>query len=116
MIMIFLFFCIILSTAIQSVSTKLYSRDGGSSVVFNGIKSIFAFIPLAILSLGNFSPNTETVLIGILYGATLCISMYSGYTASCRGLRNPYKPYCIVFRGNTDTVRHLLLRRISDNV
>lgn len=85
MIMIFLFFCIILSTAIQSASTKLYSRNGGSSVVFNGIKSIFAFIPLAILSLGNFSPNTETVLIGILYGATLCISMYSGYAALAAG-------------------------------
>ena len=76
---------IILASATQSATTKLFNQNCSHSPVFNAIKSCTALILFALISAFGFTFHLPTVLFGVLYGASLCISMYAGYQALCRG-------------------------------
>lgn len=76
---------IILASVTQSATTKLFNQNCSHSTVFNAIKSCTALILFALISAFGFTFHLPTVLFGVLYGAILCISMYAGYQALCRG-------------------------------
>ena len=82
---ILIYVCIVLSSVTQSASTKGYNRGGGSSLVFNALKTLSAFLLFLIISLPQFTLHTPTIVYGLLYGAALCLSMYAGYRALCLG-------------------------------
>ena len=76
---------IILSSVTQSATTKLFNRNCSQSAVFNAIKSCTALLLFSLIIPFGFSLHTPTILFGVAYGACLCISMYAGYQALCRG-------------------------------
>ena len=76
---------IILASVTQSATTKLFNQNCSHSAVFNAIKSCIALIMFALIAAFDFTFHLPTVLFGVLYGASLCISMYAGYQALCRG-------------------------------
>ena len=82
---IVVYILIILSSATQSATTKLFNRNCSNSAVFNAIKSCTALILFALIAAFGFTFHLPTVLFGFSYGACLCISMYAGYQALCRG-------------------------------
>lgn len=80
-----IYILIILASATQSATTKLFNRNCSHSAVFNTIKSCTALILFALIAAFGFTFHWQTVLFGVLYGICLCISMYAGYQALCRG-------------------------------
>lgn len=76
---------IILVSVTQSATTKLFNQNCSHSAVFNAMKSCTALILFALIAAFDFTFHLPTVLFGVLYGASLCISMYAGYQALCRG-------------------------------
>ena len=76
---------IILVSVTQSATTKLFNQNCSHSAVFNAMKSCTALILFALIAVFDFTFHLPTVLFGVLYGASLCISMYAGYQALCRG-------------------------------
>ena len=82
---IVVYILIVLSSATQSVTTKLFNRNCSNSAVFNTIKSCTALVLFALIAVFGFSFHLPTMLFGFSYGACLCISMYAGYQALCRG-------------------------------
>ena len=76
---------IILASVTQSSTTKLFNQNCSHSAVFNAIKSCTALILFALIAAFDFTFHPPTVLFGVSYGASLCISMYAGYQALCRG-------------------------------
>ena len=76
---------IILASATQSATTKLFNRNCPHSAIFNAIKSSSALILFALSASFGFTFHWQTVLFGVLYGCCLCVSMYSGYRALCCG-------------------------------
>ena len=76
---------IILASVTQSATTKLFNQNCSNSAVFNAMKSCTALILFALIAAFGFAFHLPTVLFGVLYGAGLCISMYAGYQALCRG-------------------------------
>ena len=78
---ILLYLCIVLSSVTQSASTKAYNRGGGSSLVFNALKTLSAFLLFLLISIPRFTLHGPTVCYGLLYGLALCLSMYAGYRA-----------------------------------
>jgi len=76
---------IILASVTQSATTKLYNRVDSRSTVFNAIKSCTALVLFALIAAFGFTLHLPTVIFGFLYGACLCVSMYAGYQALCRG-------------------------------
>ena len=84
MVMI-VYILIILSSATQSATTKLFHRNCSNSAVFNVIKSCTALVFLALIAAFGFTFHLPTMLFGFSYGICLCISMYAGYQALCRG-------------------------------
>ena len=83
--MIILYILIILATSLQSASTKLFNRQSDKSATFNAIKSITSFFMFLLAACFGFTLHVPTVLFGLLYGAGMCLSMYSGYRALCLG-------------------------------
>ncbi len=84
--MIFLFyFLILLSSATQSSTTKLYNKCSGNSTVFNAIASASALVLFALTAALGFTFHFPTLLYGVLYGASLCLSMHTGYLSLCLG-------------------------------
>lgn len=82
---VFVYLLIVLASVTQSASTKFFSRGSSCSIIFNVIKSCTAFCLFALISSFGFSFNWQTMLFGLLYGASLSISMYAGYKALCCG-------------------------------
>lgn len=82
---IVVYILIILSSATQSASTKLFNKNCAQPAIFNAIKSCTALVLFALIAAFDFTFHLPTVLFGILYGTFLCISMYAGYQALCRG-------------------------------
>ncbi|MBQ8213381.1 MAG: EamA family transporter [Clostridia bacterium] len=82
---IVIYILIILSSATQSATTKLFNRNCSNSAVFNAIKSCTALVLFVMIAAFGFTFYLPTVLFGFSYGACLCISMYAGYQALCRG-------------------------------
>ncbi len=78
---IIIYLCIVLASVTQSASTKGYNRGGGASLVFNALKTLSAFLLFLVISIPQFTFHTPTVWYGLLYGLSLCLSMYAGYRA-----------------------------------
>ncbi|MBR2988101.1 MAG: EamA family transporter [Clostridia bacterium] len=76
---------IIFASTTQSATTKLFNQNCSHSAVFNAIKSCTALILFALIAVFGFTFHLPTMLYGALYGVCLCISMYAGYQALCRG-------------------------------
>ena len=76
---------IILASVTQSATTKLFNQKCTHSAVFNAIRSCTALILFALIAAFGFAFHLPTVLFGALYGVSLCVSMYTGYQALCRG-------------------------------
>lgn len=83
---IIVYLAIIFTTATQSASAKAFTRQNGSSLVFNVIKGLTAVALFAIMAaIEGFSLHLPTVLYGLGYGASLCLSMHTGFRALCLG-------------------------------
>ena len=82
---IVVYLLIILASVTQSATAKLFNRNCALPAVFNAIKSCTALGLFALVAAFGITFNLPTVLFGILYGICLCISMYAGYQALCRG-------------------------------
>lgn len=82
---IVIYILIVLASATQSVTTKLYNRVSSSSSVFNAIKAYSSLALLALITIFGFEFHLPTVLFGCCYGVCLCISMFTGYQALCHG-------------------------------
>ena len=82
---ILIYILIVLASAAQSASAKLFNQNCSQSSAFNALKSCTAFVLFALAAAFGFSLHLPTVLFGISYGASLCISMYTGYKALCLG-------------------------------
>ena len=82
---ILIYVSIVLSSVTQSASTKAFNRTGGSSVLFNALKTLSAFLLFLLISIPSFTLHVPTVLYGLAYGCSLCLSMYAGYRALCLG-------------------------------
>ena len=82
---ILIYLSVVLSSVTQSASTKAFNRGGGSSLVFNALKTLSAFLLFLLISIPHFTLHGPTVLYGLIYGASLCLSMYAGYRALCLG-------------------------------
>lgn len=82
---IIVYVLIILASVTQSATTKLFHRACPHSAVFNAIKACTAFLLFALAAMFDFTLHLPTVFFGLSYGACLCVSMYAGYQALCRG-------------------------------
>lgn len=81
-----IYFLIVGLTALQSASTKLFSKTNDNSAGFNLVKTTGAFLLFAIIGLfGGINFNLDAMLYGSLYGFMLCISTYCGYMALATG-------------------------------
>lgn len=83
---IIIYFLIVGLTALQSASTKMFSKSSDNSTGFNLVKTASAFLLFAIVGLFggiNFSP--DAMLYGTAYGIMLCVSTYCGYMALATG-------------------------------
>ena len=76
---------IVLASATQSSTTKLFNQSCSQSSVFNALKSCTALGMFALTAVFGFSFHLPTVVFGLLYGVSLCISMWAGYKALCLG-------------------------------
>ncbi len=78
----FLYSLNVLCSAGQSALGKQYARRGGESLPFNINKAVIGTILFLVLGLmSGFSWHFETMLFGIGYGISLCISMHTGFKA-----------------------------------
>lgn len=80
-----IYVAIVLASVTQSASTKAFNKTGGSSLIFNALKTLSAFVLFFIISIPGFTFHMPTVLYGLAYGLALCLSMYAGYRALCLG-------------------------------
>ena len=63
----------------QSALCKQYAKNGGNSTVFNINKALAGIAVFVIWAcIQGFSFPLPTVLMGIGYGVSLCISMHTG--------------------------------------
>lgn len=85
MVIIAIYILIILASTTQSATTKLFNRTCSDSTIFNAIKACSSLVLFALIALLNFTFHFPTLLFGALYGVCLCVSMYAGYQALCRG-------------------------------
>ncbi len=70
----------------QSTLGKYYAKKGGNSTSFNINKAFTGVILFLIFGLINgFSLHLPTVIFGIAYGISLCISMHTGFKALAVG-------------------------------
>ena len=72
----------VLCSAGQSALGKQYARRGGESLPFNINKALIGTLLFLVLGLmSGFSWHLETMLFGLFYGISLCISMHTGFKA-----------------------------------
>ena len=72
----------VVCSAGQSALGKQYAKRGGESLPFNINKAVIGTILFLTLGLINgFSWHMPTMLFGIGYGVSLCISMHTGFKA-----------------------------------
>ena len=82
---ILVYLAIVLSSVTQSASTKAFNRQSDNSAVFNAVKATTSFALFALMAVKGFTFHLPTLIFGLLYGACMCLSMYSGYKALCLG-------------------------------
>ena len=76
----------VVCSAGQSALGKYYAKRGGGTLRFNLAKAgIGAILFLAIGIVAGFSFHLPTVLFGVSYGISLCISMHTGLKALAIG-------------------------------
>ena len=80
-----LYVLIVLASVSQSWAGKAYNKKGGASYLFNALKAGSALIMFGIMSAYGFTFRWETLVFGAFYGASLSLSMYSGYRALVLG-------------------------------
>ena len=81
MIPIFYLLNVLLSAG-QSALGKQYARRGGESLPFNINKAVIGTVLFLLLGLaGGFSRHLETMLFGLAYGVSLCVSLHAGFKA-----------------------------------
>jgi len=83
-----IYFCIIAASVTQSAAAKLYNGKNTDPDVFcfNALKAASAVVLFAFAALlGGFQLHIPTVLYGMFYGLSLCLSMHAGYRALCLG-------------------------------
>ena len=83
--MIFIYLLIVFASVTQSATTKLFDQRSSYSSVFNAIKAFTACALFAIIAVFGFTLHLPTLVFGLIYGLSLCISMYAGYKALCYG-------------------------------
>ena len=83
--MVIIYLLIVLLSVTQSASTKLFNRGSSNSSFFNATKSLSALLLFAIMAIPGFTLHLPTVIFGLAYGASLCLSMYAGYKTLCLG-------------------------------
>ena len=72
----------VVCSAGQSALGKQYAKRGGESLPFNINKAVIGSILfLALGWINGFSRHVQTMLFGIGYGISLCISMHTGFKA-----------------------------------
>lgn len=72
----------VLCSAGQSALGKQYARRGGESLPFNINKALIGTILFLVLGfMSGFSWHLETMLLGLFYGISLCVSMHAGFKA-----------------------------------
>lgn len=84
-ISIVLYLLIVMSSATQSATGKLYGGKSDDSAVFNMLKADSAFVVFAVMAIFGFEFHLPTLLFGTAYGLLMCVSMYAGYQAITRG-------------------------------
>jgi drug/metabolite transporter (DMT)-like permease len=82
---ILLYAAIVAASVTQSASGKAFNRGGGSALTFNLLKTLSALILFLVIRLPQFCFHLPTLLYGLSYGLSLCMSMYAGYRALCLG-------------------------------
>lgn len=85
MVIFVIYILIVLATVTQSAFTKAFNRQSSHSGVFNALKASSALLMFALMAIPGFTFHLPTVLLGMAYGAGLCLSMYAGYKALCLG-------------------------------
>ena len=75
----------VLASVAQSASSKLFHRHSANSAIFNALKACTALLFFSALAAFGFTFHLPTLLFGLFYGVSLCISMYTGYRALCLG-------------------------------
>ena len=69
-------------SAAQAALSKQYAKLGGKSLPFNINKAVIgAILFLVVGFINGFSWHLETMLFGIGYSVSLCISMHTGFKA-----------------------------------
>ncbi len=82
MMTVFLYILNILFSAGQSTLGKLSAAKNGNAGVFNINKALSGLLMFLLFGLkAGLNFNFPTLIYGILYGAFLCISMYTGFKA-----------------------------------
>ena len=79
--LVIIYILIILSAATQSASTKMFTKCGSDSTIFNALKALTSVVLLSIIAAFNFNFHLPTLLYGLGYGASLSLSMFAGYQA-----------------------------------
>lgn len=81
-----LYFLYIVCSSGQSALGKRYASHGGSPDVFNIDKALAGIIIFTVAGLfGGISFHIPTIVLGLFYGASLCISMRTGFKALEKG-------------------------------
>lgn len=76
----------VVCSAGQSALGKQYARRGGVALPFNINKAVIGTILFLVFGLlRGFSWHMQTMLFGIGYGISLCISMHTGFKALSMG-------------------------------
>ena len=84
--MVLVYLCAVVFAVTQTVTTKLYAGKCSNSVVFNALKSVFALLFFAIMSITGVRWHFPSVVYGCLYGITLSLAMYTAYTSISLGI------------------------------
>jgi drug/metabolite transporter (DMT)-like permease len=84
-VLFLIYFLIVLCAGTQSATTKLFNRRADAPAIFNAIKASSALVLFALIAAFGFTLHFPTLLFGFFYGASLCLSMHTGYKALCLG-------------------------------
>lgn len=80
-----LYLILILSDVFQSATTKLFNGCNDKPHAYNFLKSLTAFIIIAIASCVGFTFHNQTIIFAVIHGLVSAISMYAGYKALSKG-------------------------------
>ena len=82
---ILVYLLIVIASVAQSAAAKQFHRTDPHAEVFNATKAGTALLLFFLVAIFGFRFHLPTLLFGLSYGASLCLSMYAGYKALARG-------------------------------